>query len=65
MRGGRWLLVPFAAFGLVPLFGVARTFATALQATNDAQWEQVSAHEQRFIQSMRSGTAAEGDDSSC
>ena len=46
----------------LPCFaGLVRTFDTGLSAGED-QWNHVIKHEQRFIQALKAGTAAEGDD---
>ena len=36
-----------------------------LPEDDDAAWEHVRQHEQRFLQALRQGSAAEGDDASC
>ena len=59
-------LLGLAAALTLPLLGIARTFAAGLRAaSDDAQWQIVSEHEQRFVQALRMGTSSEADDASC
>ena len=58
---GRIAALLVAAFSLLPVYGLARTFATGLHASSDeSQWEHVIAHEQRFIQAVQIGTSSRG-----
>ena len=50
---------------ILPVSGLYRTLAGAVSQGNELeQWEHVRRHEQRFIQALRSSTAAEDDDAS-
>jgi hypothetical protein len=50
----------------VSFAGLARTLVSGLSVEGDEmQWAHVVRHEERFLQALRSGTAAEGDDASC
>ena len=53
-------------FFVVSFAGLARTVVSGLAVQGDElQWALVVRHEQRFLQALRSGTSAEGDDASC
>ena len=61
--GGLGLSCAVLASAALP--NLARTFIDGLSddvLDNDAQWRHVSRHEERFVQALRAGTAAEGDD---
>ena len=46
--------------------GLARVIRSGLAINNDDDaWAHVRQHEQRFLQALRQGSAAEGDDASC
>ena len=57
---GRWLALAVAGFAAASAAGLA----LAINDDDDA-WEHVRQHEQRFLQALRQGSAAEGDDASC
>ena len=59
--GRRRIVVALSFFALPSIAGLVRTFETGL-SVGDQQWDHVLKHEQRFIQALTAGTAAEGDD---
>ena len=60
MRGRHQIVGALIGGGILVASALVRTFNDAL--ADDDQWSAVLRHEQRFIQAMRVGTAAEGDD---
>ena len=63
---GRWLALAVAGFAAASAAGLARVITTGLAINDDDDaWEHVRQHEQRFLQALRQGSAAEGDDASC
>ena len=61
-------LVALAGFGfaVASAAGLARVIRSGLAINNDDDaWAHVRQHEQRFLQALRQGSAAEGDDASC
>ena len=61
-------LAALAGFGfaVASAAGLARVIRSGLAINNDDDaWAHVRQHEQRFLQALRQGSAAEGDDASC
>ena len=66
MASRGWVALATFGVAVASVAGVTRVVRQGLAINNDDDaWTHVRQHEQRFIQALRQGSAAEGDDASC